>query len=147
MGHRTRAAIAVVSGMVAIAATLPVTATPAAARTSTATTATETTDAYCAATVTVINSWATGYVVSLTIRNISTVPVRWQLLTIRLQDPVLAAQFWNARVTLSGSVLTAVPAPDTGVLAPGESVMVGTVVFSGGPATVLPTALVTCSPV
>jgi Cellulose binding domain len=145
MGHRTRAAVAVVSGMIALAATLLGTATPAAAQTSTATTTTTEATDYCTTTYTT-NQWPGAALVAVSIRNISTVTVRWELLRLLFPGPVPVGQFWNATVTTSGSVVNLVPSPNTGLLAPGQSVSVGFLYYSSGYFQ-LPTALVTCTPV
>lgn len=144
---RTRAAIAVVSALAAVAATFFVNATPAAAQTSTATTATATADAYCQTTFSVLSQWATGYLAELRIRNISSVTVRWQALTLQLTDPRVIIQAWNVTSTQIGSVVAIYPSPpSSGVLAPGESRTIA-FISSSSPLVALPTAVATCSPV
>jgi Cellulose binding domain len=145
MGHRTRAAIAVVSGVAALAATLFGTATPAAAQAPPAATTTSEATDYCSVIYTA-NQWPGAALVNLSIKNISTVTVRWELLRLSFPGPVPVGQFWNATVTLSGSVLNVAPSPTTGVLAPGQSVSVGYLYYATG-YFLLPTSLVTCTPV
>jgi len=152
MGRWTRTTLTVISATVALAATFLVTATPAAAtQSSTTTTTASTTDdteRYCEVTFTALGQWQTGYLAGLSVRNISTVPVRWQLLRVWFPGPVLGGQFWNATVTISGSMLTVIPSPYTpssGVLAPGETRMIG-MVQGSGPFIPPTQSEVTCTP-
>lgn len=107
---------------------------------------TDTATRYCDSTLTVLTQWSTGYGAAFTVRNISTVPVRWQL-TVRFPGPIWSLQLWNATASQTGSVTTIVPAPPTGTLAPGQSTMVGTYYAAGSPNAAPPQAVVTCTPV
>jgi len=151
MGRRTTVARRVVSAVVALMATFLVITTPGTARASTTSGTTtvamaDVSDAYCEVTFVVLVEWSTGYGAGLSVRNISDVPVRWELVQVRLPDPVLTLQTWNATATLSGSNLTLISAPNSGVLAPGETRLVAIVYASGR--FVAPTSgQVVCTPV
>ncbi|MEJ3745097.1 cellulose binding domain-containing protein [Actinomycetes bacterium KLBMP 9797] len=149
MDRRIRRTLATVCATIAASAMFAATATPVAAApvsqpATTTTTTTTTADPYCEATLTVLTQWATGYGAGFAVRNISAVPVRWQLV-LKFPAPVWSVQAWNATVTQTGTVATIVPSPTTGVLAPGQSAMVGMFYASG--TTPLPQAEVTCTPV
>jgi hypothetical protein len=147
MGRRTTAAITGIGALVAVAATLLVTATPAAAQASTAATATttEAADTYCDVTFTVMSQWSTGYGVGLSVRNVSTVPVRWQLVKVWFPAPVLTALAWDASVSQLGSVVTATAPADGDVLAVGETRMVA-IFYESGRFLTPPPYQVLCAP-
>lgn len=137
--------LAAIGLAVAASAALATAPTPAAAAASTVVpNPTTTAVQYCQVTFNVAAQWSTGYILTITITNISSVPVRWRLV-LRFSGPTPIVQAWNANYTQSGSVVTAVPIPPYDVLQPGQSVTVGQLIASGG-TIVLPAAEVTCTP-
>ncbi|BCB82186.1 hypothetical protein GCM10022251_46230 [Phytohabitans flavus] len=94
---------------------------------------------YCDVQITVPAQWPNGYIVSVTVRNISDVPVTWHA-TVTLQPPGYIVQAWNANVTVSGTTVWI--RPWNPVLQPGQSVNFG---YTGTGRVVLPQ--VVCEPV
>ncbi|MGN9907259.1 cellulose binding domain-containing protein [Phytohabitans sp. LJ34] len=76
----------------------------------------------CEISVTVPAQWTTGYIVNITVRNISNRPVTVYANVI-LQPPGFIVQSWNVTVTVTGS--TAVIRPWNPVLLPGQTVTFG----------------------
>lgn len=87
----------------------------------------------CEISVTVPAQWTNGYIVNITVRNISNRPVTVHAGVI-LQPPGTIVQGWNVTVTITGS--TAVIRPWNPVLLPGQSVTFG---YIGSGPLVLPT--------
>ena len=140
-------------GMTALAAAFVATAaSPAAAApagrapTAVVSDTTDTATRYCDVSITVLTQWSTGYGATFTVRNISTVPVRWQL-SVRFPAPIWSLQVWNASATQTGSITSITPYPPGGTLAPGQSTMVGAYYAPGNINTAPPQAVVTCTPV
>lgn len=97
--------------------------------------------ALCDVTITVPAQWSNGYTVSVTVRNISTVPVTWRA-NVTLPPPGYIIQIWNASVTQAGALVWIYPppyGPTGGVLLPGQSHTFG---YVGTGPLVLP--VVTC---
>ncbi|MFC0530182.1 cellulose binding domain-containing protein [Phytohabitans kaempferiae] len=94
---------------------------------------------YCDVHITVPAQWSNGYVVAVTIRNISGVPVTWSA-TVETQPPGYIVQAWGANVSVAGSTVWILPWSP--VLRPGQSVSFG---YTGSGPVVLPR--VTCQPV
>lgn len=145
MRSRVRTKLAAVTLAVAASATLATAASPAAAATPTAVPgATVAYDQYCRVDFNLVTQWPGGAVVSVVVTNTSALTVRWRLV-IRSYLPV-SGSFWNATVTQSGSTITVVPWSSSDTLRPGQSVMIGQLILTGGTIT-LPTGEVTCTPV
>ena len=153
MRGRIGTKLAAVCVAVAASATLATAATPAAASTTPAAapavilSPTATASPSCRVSFSLVAQWPGGYIVSIVITNISSVPVRWRLV-IRFpgSDPNPIVQVWNANYVQSGSVATIVPIPPSDVLQPGQSVAIGQLILVGG-TIVLPIGEVTCTPV
>jgi cellulase/cellobiase CelA1 len=103
-------------------------------------------DPYCVASVMVVSQWSTGYAAMFTVRNISTVTVRWRLV-VTLYGPVWGFSVWNATATQNGSTIAIVPAPAGGILAPGQTAYVGEIFAPQVPGAQPPQVVVTCTPV
>jgi hypothetical protein len=147
MDRKLKKAISAICATAAASAMLAgTTATPAAATTtSTDTTTSAPINAYCDVSTNVVNQWATGYAVVLTIRNISNVPVRWSQISVRFPGPIASVQAWNVTYTQTGPQATIVPALTGGLLAPGQSVTIG-MINASGLATTPPQREVVCAP-
>lgn len=93
---------------------------------------------YCDVRIDVLAQWANGYAVSVTVTNISDVPVTVSV-SLPIQPPGYIVQAWNATVTVSGDVVWI--RPWNPVLAPGQSINFG---YVGSGQLVYPD--VTCQP-
>jgi hypothetical protein len=127
---------AIATGCVTAALTGALTGSPAAAAEP---------GAYCEVTAGVVARWAAGYSVLLAVRNVSDVPVRWNVVRLRFTGPVLSAQVWNATYTQTGPEATVVPWPGSGLLTPGATATIGMINASGTVVTPPPPD-VTCTP-
>lgn len=146
MGHRiAKTLLAGCAALLASAAlaTAPAAAAPAAPVAGQTVAAPE---AYCDVTLTLLAQWPSGYGAVFAVRNISTVPVRWERLLMKFPGPIWSVQVWNATSTMAGSLATVTPSPTTGVLEPGQTAMVGTYYTSGSLVTP-PQNEVICTPV
>jgi cellulase/cellobiase CelA1 len=103
--------------------------------------ASDTEDDLCRVDITVPSQWNSGYVVNVTIQNISARPVTWRAV-LPVPPPGYIVQVWGATVTQAGSFLHIHPPPygTGGTLLPGQSHTFG---YAGTGSPVYPT--VTCS--
>lgn len=136
MRHFRRLLAALIGLLAAVAVAAPAPARPAAAGPPAVIPPVR----YCDVRVTVQAQWVNGYVVAVTVTNISAVPVTWYA-TLTLQPPGYIVQVWNASVTTSGTSVRIWP-PWNPVLLPGQSVSFG---YTGSGQLALPTVI--CQPV
>jgi len=95
---------------------------------------------YCDVRIIVAGQWVNGYVVNVSITNISNVPVTWRG-TATLRPPGYIIQAWGASITVSGTNVQIWPPWNPPLLLPGQSVTLG---YAGTGQPVLPN--IVCQP-